>query len=112
MRYAEKSCSLRKEHLTPWAKSIGAGTNAIMNWDVRVQMSRERHPHDGVLNYYLARSDVDIDAFIKPLSLMECRHHAKNARAKFKYTLKDVKDKSTQREHEVDAAWWREDTRI
>jgi hypothetical protein len=29
MRHAEKPCSLRKQHLTPWVKSIGAGTNAI-----------------------------------------------------------------------------------
>jgi hypothetical protein len=36
MRHAEKSCSLRKQYLTPWAKSIGAGTNAIRYWDERV----------------------------------------------------------------------------
>jgi hypothetical protein len=52
MKHAEKSCSLRKQHLTPWAKSIGAGMNAIRYWDVRVQRNGERHPHDGVLNYY------------------------------------------------------------
>jgi hypothetical protein len=37
MRYAEKSCSLRKQYLTPWAKSIGAGKNAIRYWGVRVK---------------------------------------------------------------------------
>jgi hypothetical protein len=37
MKHAEKSCSLRKKHLPPWAKSIGTGTNAIRYWDVRVQ---------------------------------------------------------------------------
>jgi hypothetical protein len=50
MKHAEKSCSLRKQHLTSWVKSIGAGMNAIRYWDVRVQMNGERHPHDGVLN--------------------------------------------------------------
>jgi hypothetical protein len=50
MRYAEKSCSLRKQYLTPCARSIGSGKNAIRYWDVRIQISGERHPHDGVLN--------------------------------------------------------------
>jgi hypothetical protein len=90
----KKSCSLRKQHLTPWAKSIGAGTNAIRYWDVRLQMSGERHPRDGVLNYYLARSDVSVKTLDKPLPLTECRNQANNARAKFKDTLKNVKDNS------------------
>jgi hypothetical protein len=72
-RYAEKSCSLRKQHLTPWTKSIGAGKNAIRYWDVRVQRSGERRPHDRVLNYYLAKSDVHVKTFDKPLPLTECR---------------------------------------
>jgi hypothetical protein len=96
MRYAEKSCSLRKQHITPWAKSIGAGTNAIRYWDVRVKRSGEKHPHDRVLNYYLSRLDVDANTFDKPLLLTECRNQANNARAKLTNTLKDVKDNSTQ----------------
>jgi hypothetical protein len=104
MRYAEKSCPLRKQHITPWAKSICAGTNAIRYWDVRVQMSGEKHPHDGVLNYYLERSDVDVKTFDKTLPLTEYRHQANNARAKFKDKLKNVKDNSTQYEHEVAAS--------
>jgi hypothetical protein len=51
-----------------------------------------------VLNYYLARSDVDVKAFYK-----QCRHQANNVRAKFKDTLKNVNDNSTQYEHEVAA---------
>jgi hypothetical protein len=51
MKHAEKSCSLRKQHLTQWAKSIGAGKNAIRYWDVRIQRNGERHPSDGVINY-------------------------------------------------------------
>jgi hypothetical protein len=58
-----------------------------------------------VLNYYLARSDVDIDAFENPLTLTECINQAKSVRAKFKDTLKDVKDHSSQYEHEVAVAW-------
>jgi hypothetical protein len=49
--------------------------------------------------------DFDVNAFDKPLPLMECRPQANNARAKFKDTLKDEKDKSTQYEHEVSVAW-------
>jgi hypothetical protein len=90
MRHAEKSCSLRKQRLTPWEKSIGAGMNSTRYWDVRVQGSGEKHSHDGVLNYYLARSDVDIDVFDKPLALAECIHQANNVRTKLKDTLKDV----------------------
>jgi hypothetical protein len=101
MRYAEKSCSLRKQHLTPWEKSIGAGTSAMRYWYVRVQMRGERHPQDRVLTYYLARLDVDINTFDKPLPLTECRHQANNARAKLKDTLKNIKDNSTQYENEV-----------
>jgi hypothetical protein len=70
---------------------------------VRVQRIRERHPHDGVFHYYLARSDVNVKTFDKPLPLTECRHQASNARAKFKDTLKNVNYYSTQYEHEVAA---------
>jgi hypothetical protein len=105
MIHAEKSCSLRKQYLTPWAKSIGVGMNAIRYWDVRVQRRGERHPHHGVLNYYLARSDVDVKTFNKPLPLTECINQANNTRAKSKHTLKNLKDNSTQYEHEVAAAW-------
>jgi hypothetical protein len=37
------------------------------------------------------------------LPLTECRQQANNARAKFKDTLKNAKDNSTQYEHEVAA---------
>jgi hypothetical protein len=66
-------------------------------------MRGERHPHVGVLNYYLARSDVDVKKIDKPLTLMECRKEANNVRAKLKDTLKNIKDNSTQYEHEVAA---------
>jgi hypothetical protein len=107
MKHAEKSCSLKKQHLTPWAKSIGAGTNAIRYRDVSLQSNGERHPHDGVLNYYLVRSDADSKTFDNPLPWTECINQANNARVKLKDTLKYVKDNSTQHEHEVavEVAW-------
>jgi hypothetical protein len=54
-----------------------------------------------VLNYYLARSDVDAKTFNKPLSRMECINQANNVRVKFKDTLKNVTDNRTQYKHEV-----------
>jgi hypothetical protein len=78
--------------------------NAIRYWDVIIKRSGDRHPDDGVLNYYLARSNVDIYVFDKPPTLAECIHQLNNARDKFKDTLKDVKDHSSQYEHEVDVA--------
>jgi hypothetical protein len=55
MHHAEKICKLQKKHLTPWANSVGQGTNAIRYWDVRIRCGGSRHLHYGVLNYYLAR---------------------------------------------------------
>jgi hypothetical protein len=104
IKHAEKSCFLRKQHITPWTKSICAGTNAIRYWDVRVKRNGEQHPNDGVLNYYLARSDVDAKTFDKTLTWTECIHQANNARVKFKYTIKNVKDNINQYEHEVAVA--------
>jgi hypothetical protein len=72
-------------------------------WDLRVQRSGDRHPHDGVLNYSLARSYVDVKTFDKPLPLMECRNQANNTRAKFEDTLKNLKDNNTQYDYEVSA---------
>jgi hypothetical protein len=54
-----------------------------------------RYLHDGVLNYYLTRSDVDTTLDIN-LPLATCTREAANARAKFKDTIKSVKDKRTQ----------------
>jgi hypothetical protein len=57
-----------------------------------------------VHNYYLARSDIDAKTFDNLLTRTECINQANNARAKFKDTLKNVRDDSTQYEHEVAVA--------
>jgi hypothetical protein len=100
MHHAEKLCKRQKQHLTPWANSVGQGTNAIRYWDVRIRRGGGRHLHDGVLKYYLARSDVDNTMDID-LPLVTCTQEAVNARAKFKDTMKSVKEKGTQYETEV-----------
>jgi hypothetical protein len=71
---------------------------------LRIQRNGERHPDDGVLNYYLARSDVDAKKFNKTLTRTECIHQANNVRVKFKDTIKNVKENSNQYEHEVAVA--------
>jgi hypothetical protein len=96
----KKLCKRRKKHLTPWAKSVGQGTNAIRYWDVRIRRGGGHHLHDGVLNYYLARSDVDTTLDID-LPLVTCTQEAVNAREKFKDTMKLVKENGTQYETEV-----------
>jgi hypothetical protein len=64
--------------------------NAIRYWDVRIRRGGGRHLHDGVLNYYLARSYVDTTLDID-LPLVTYTQQAVNARAKFKDTMKLVK---------------------
>jgi hypothetical protein len=89
--------------LTPWANSVGQGTNAIRYWDVRIRRGGGRHLHDGILNYYLARSDVDNTMDID-LPLVTCTQEAVNARTKFKDTMKSVKENGAQYETEVATA--------
>jgi hypothetical protein len=83
--------------LTPWVNSVGQGTNAKRYWDVRIRCGGGRHLHDGVLNYYLARSDVDLTLDIH-LPLVTCSQETVNARAKFKDTMKSVKENGIQYE--------------
>jgi hypothetical protein len=104
MQNAEKICKQQKQHLTPWANSVGQGTDAIRYWDVRIRRDGGRHLHDGVLNYYLARSDVDNTMYID-LPLVTCTQEAVNAIAKFKDTMKSVKENGNQYETEVATAW-------
>jgi hypothetical protein len=58
------------------------------------------HLHDGVLNYYFARSEVDL-VLDAELPLARCTHEAANARARFKYKIKALKENGTQYEMEV-----------
>jgi hypothetical protein len=49
--------------------------NAIIYWDVRIRRGGGHNLHDGVLNYYLARSDVDTTLDID-LPLVTCTQEA------------------------------------
>jgi hypothetical protein len=100
MHHAKKLCKRQKQHLTPWANSVWQGTDAIRYWDVRIRSGGGRHLHDDVLNYYLTWSDVDTTLDID-LPLVTCTREAVNARAKFKDTIKLVKENGTQYKTEV-----------
>jgi hypothetical protein len=71
---------------------------------VRIKRNGERHPNHGVLNYYLARLDVDAKTLDKTLTQTECIHQSNNARVKFKDTIKNLKENSNQYKHEVAVA--------
>jgi hypothetical protein len=45
-----------------------------------------------MLNYYLARSNFEVEAFDKTLPLSDCHRQAKNAKAKLKDVVTDAKD--------------------
>jgi hypothetical protein len=69
MEHAQKVCTTRKLHTTAWSKSIGRSTHAIRYWDVRIKRKGVRNLNDDVLNYYLARSNVEVEAFDTTLPL-------------------------------------------
>jgi hypothetical protein len=100
MHHAGKIYKRQKQHLTPWSNFVGQGTNDIIYWDFRIRRGSGRHLHDGVLNYYLARSDVDTTLDID-LPTVTCAQEAVNAREKFKDTMKVVKENGTQYETEI-----------
>jgi hypothetical protein len=103
MHHSEKIFKRQKQNLTHWEKSVGQGTNAIIYCNVRIRYGGGRHLHDGVLNYYLARTDVDT-TFDIDLPLVTCTQEAVNARSKFKDTMKLVKENGTQYETELATA--------
>jgi hypothetical protein len=101
MDHAQNVCSTRKLHTTTWSKSIGRDTHAIRYWDILIKRKGGRDENDGMLNYYLARSNVDVEGFDKILPLSDCHRQAKNARAKLKDIVTDAKENGTSYELEV-----------
>jgi hypothetical protein len=66
-----------------------------------MSQSRGRECNDRVLNYYLARSNVNVEAFDKVLSLSECHRQESNARSKVKDVVSDAKECGTTYEMEI-----------
>jgi hypothetical protein len=92
MEHAQNACSTRKLHTTDWSKSNGRATLAIRYWDVQIKRKGVRDLNDAVLNYCVARSNVDVKAFDKTMPLPDCHHQVKNARAKLKDVVADAKN--------------------
>jgi hypothetical protein len=63
-----------------------------------------RDLNDGVLNYYLVQSSVDVEAFDNTLPLSDCHHQAKNTRAKLKDVVTDANDNGIAYELEITIA--------
>jgi hypothetical protein len=53
------------------------------------------------LNYYLARSNVNVEAFDKVISLSECHHQASKENAKLKDAVSDAKECGTAYDMEI-----------
>jgi hypothetical protein len=89
MKHAERMCNLHKAHATPWAKSLGQATHTIRSWDAMISRRGTRKYDDEVVNYYLARSNVDKERFDITLTITECIHQLNNARRQLKDILKE-----------------------
>jgi hypothetical protein len=96
-------CSLRKKHNTPWEKSLSTSTHAIRYWSTRV-VRKGIHSQDGVLDYYVTQSDVNVIVADRTLSIRECIHQSNNARRKIKNVLNEAKTNGSFYELEVATA--------
>jgi hypothetical protein len=101
MDHAQSVCSTSKLHTTAWSKSIGRATHDIGYWYIRIKKKGCRDLNDGVLNYYLVQSNIDVEAFDKILPMSECHRQAKNDRAKLNDVFTDAKENETDYEVEV-----------
>jgi hypothetical protein len=84
MEHAQNMCSTMKLHTTDCSTLIGRATHDIRYRDVRIKRKGVRNLNDGVLNYYLAQSNVDVEEFDKTLPFSDCHSQATNTRAKLK----------------------------
>jgi hypothetical protein len=80
---------------------VHRSTHAFRYWDVRIKRKGKRDIHDGVLNYYITRSNVNVETFDKILSLSECHHQESNMRVKLKDVVSEAKQYGTTYELEV-----------
>jgi hypothetical protein len=97
-------CNLQKSHATPWAKSLGQETHTIRYWDARISRRGTREYDDEVVNYYLARSNVDNERLDTTMTITECIHQLNNARRQLKDVLKEAANNGAFYEVEVATA--------
>jgi hypothetical protein len=60
-------------------------------WDVMIDRKGERNSRYLVLNFYLSKSDVDRDAYDKPLPIQECIKQLNLSRQKLKDVVASAK---------------------
>jgi hypothetical protein len=101
MKHAERMCNLHKTHATPWAKSLGQATHTIRYWGARISLLDIRAYNDVVVNYYLARSNVDKERLDITMTITVCIHQLNNARRQLKDVLKDSANNGAFYEVEV-----------
>jgi hypothetical protein len=73
-------------------------TQAIRYWDLRIKRQGNRGPSDIVLNFYLIKSDVDIEAHYQALPVQECTRQINFSRQKLKEMVAKAKEHRGQYE--------------
>jgi hypothetical protein len=104
MKHAERMYNLHKTRATPWSKSLGQATQTIRYWDARIARRGIRAYDDVVVNYYLARSNVDKEKLDITMPTTSCIHQLNNARRQLKDFLKDASNNGSLYEVEVATA--------
>jgi hypothetical protein len=104
MKHDECMCNISKSHATPWTKSLGQATHSIRYWDAWMIRRGIRNNDDAVLNYYLFRSNVNIERFDTTMTIMACIRQLTNSRSQMKDVLKDAKSNGSFYEVEVATA--------
>jgi hypothetical protein len=90
MKHTEPMSNLHKAHATPWAKSLGQATHTIRYWDTRISRRGTREYDDEVVNYYLARWNVDKERFDITRTITACILQLNNARRQLKDVRKEA----------------------
>jgi hypothetical protein len=90
MKHAERMCNIHKAHTTPWTNSLGQATHSIQYWDAWITRHEIRDNDYPVLNYYILRSNVDMERFDTTITITACIHQLTNARSQLKDVLKDA----------------------
>jgi hypothetical protein len=104
MKHAARMCNLHKAHSMPWAKPLGQATHTIRYWDTRISRCGTREYYDEVVNYYLARSNVDKERLDMKMTITACIHQLNNTRRQLKDVLKEAANNGAFYEVEVATA--------
>jgi hypothetical protein len=98
MLRAAETCTIRKQHDTPWAPSLSRVNHAIRYWTRQTAKNGTQHIDDRVLDHFLEHSGVDASFFDRTMMVKEC------ASAKFKDVLNEATSNGDFYEVEVATA--------